>query len=161
MKRNRDRIAKPRRAADLKSNERREEPQRDVRARGSRDDEAAEASHQKGEPGEAAPLAGRDPDAVAQQQEDDEREIGGVEQVLAVMAHHELAGDRDDRRSGGEPPVAGPKQQRERKRRDQGAERIESREAAQPGADPLGGKRAGTSNAVRPAVMSNSSANPP
>ena len=55
------------------------------------------AGHQEAEPGRVAPLARRDPGAVAERQQQHQRQRAGVEDVLAASADQELARHRDRR----------------------------------------------------------------
>ena len=72
----------------------------------------ARRQHDKSQAGECkcanrsvAPLAGRDPDAVAQPQHRYDRDVGGVEHVLAVEADQEFAADGDGSRRHGQQDI--------------------------------------------------------
>ena len=106
MQRNRQRIAQPQRPCDQQSDIEARESQRHIRSRGTGDDQAAEAGDQKAEPGDLAPLSCRDP-AQAARQDDDQREVGGIEKMLVFPADDELAGDGEERGQGDNHEIVG------------------------------------------------------
>ena len=98
---------------------------------------ACEAQKQERCPGAAAPLRGRDPSGIGEQQQYGDAEIRGVENVLAVEAQYELAADRQH---GAEHEVGRRRraqQQAQRECGDERAQRIEARIRGRARAQPL------------------------
>ncbi len=105
------------------------------------DDQRAGTGHERGKEGGRAPLAGRYPHLIGQQQHDDDAAVGRVVDVLAVHAQQELAADRHNRREHGKVGAVRAQQQTQGEPGDQGAACARSewcRSAGQPVADPLG-----------------------
>ena len=139
MQRNRQRLAEIQRSAEEERAVAGDERVGDVGPRGAVYDERAGAGHQERKEAAAAPLAGRYPDLVGQQQHGDDAAIGRVEDVLAVDSNQELAGDRHDRCEDGEIGSVGAQQQAQREPGNQSAARAgpERRPPDQPIANPL------------------------
>jgi hypothetical protein len=104
-----------------------EKRERHVASRSAVHHEPAGRREQEAEDGRAAPLAGGDPDAAGDQDHRHQREVRGIEDVLAAHSQDELARDGDDGRHDGQVEGIGPEQEAQRQSRDQGALRVEGR----------------------------------
>ena len=95
-------------------------------------DEPSRRSEEEPEHGRAAPLTGRDPHLARQEHHRHQREVGRVEDVLAVDSQDELARDGDGRRDDHQAERIRPEQETERKPGDQRALRVERGESVKP-----------------------------
>ena len=116
MQRDRQRIAEPERARSQQSSVADEKEDRDVRApRGLQHDDREKAG-ERSEPEFRAPLPRRDPYAGVRQQQDHDREAGGIEEVFPVDAQQKFGGDREDPGKREQPRRLRAQQSRSRKR---------------------------------------------
>jgi ribosomal-protein-alanine N-acetyltransferase len=102
--------------------------QRDVAPPGTMYDEPPRADQKKPEEGDASPLAGGDPGVARQGEREDEGEVGGVEEMLAVEPEKELAADGRRRREDRDERGVRSQEQAQRKRGDESAPRVEMRQ---------------------------------
>jgi len=89
---------------------RREKRVRHVAALGSVHDESTKPSQQADPERHAAPLARRDPDVSADEQHDHQTQIRRVEQMSALDAAHEFAGNGDHGRDHDQLRAVSPQQ---------------------------------------------------
>ena len=127
MKRNAEGLSETERSASEERDVGDEEREGHVTARCAIHHEPASRRHQEAKDGRAAPLARRDPDAAGEEDHRHQREVRGIENVLATHPQGELARDGDggchDRQLEG----IGAEQEAQRQSRDEGALRIEDR----------------------------------
>ena len=90
-------------------------------------DQAAGRREQESEHGRAAPLTGRDPHAAREEHHRHQREVRGIEDVLAAHAQHELAENGDGGRHDHQLERIRPEQEAQRQSRYQCALRVEGR----------------------------------
>ena len=117
MQRDAHRIAQPDGPSHDEGRVEGEEGVGDVAAGRAVDYEAAQAGQQKPEERDATPLPGGDPHLAGQADHRGDPEVRGVEDVPAVDAEDELAGDGQHTRGHRQRQAARPKQQAERQAR--------------------------------------------
>jgi hypothetical protein len=137
MERNAERLSEPERPRDEESRVGHEEGHGHVAPGRAVHDQAARRGEQEAEHGRAAPLSGRDPHVPRAEHHRHQREVRGIEDVLALYPQHELARDGDRGRDDRNLERIGPEQQTEREPRDQGASRVEEGEFGQARREPL------------------------
>ena len=125
VERNREGVAEPERPGDEQPGVAPEETERDVGAPGPLEHEAAGARDEEREERRRTPLAGRGPGPVGRGEQDHEREVRRVEEVLAPPAERELAPDGDRGRGRREPELARAEEQAEREPAHEGAPGLE------------------------------------
>ncbi len=118
-------LAEPERSSDEQRGVADEKRKCHVASRGPVHDEAAGGREEEAEHGRAAPLTGRDPHDAREEHHRHQREVRGIEDVLAAHAQDELAGDGDGGRHDREVDGIRPEQKAQRQSRDQRALRVE------------------------------------
>lgn len=117
--------------------------ERDVAARRALHDEAAGAGDEEAEERGASPLARGDPSLARHGDREDQSEIGGVEEVLAVEAEERLARDRRGRRPAGDDRRIRAQEQTQGERGDERTPRVVGRQPQSLRAEKLSGERRG------------------
>jgi len=142
MQRDGERLPEPERASDQQARVAREEGQGDVGAGRAIHDQGSSRRQQEREDDAAAPLAGRHPYVLREEQHRDQREVGRVENVLVPYAQRELTGDSGDGGENGQARYTRAHQEAKREPGDQRAAWIEGASAGQSRAYELGDERA-------------------
>ncbi len=101
------RFVKPKRAPEDQCDPCGEEGESDICPCCPHHDQSTETSEEKGEEGDISPLAGTHPHAaIRDQHENNERECGGIEEVLVSDTKEKLRGNGNEGSEGGKPPGA-------------------------------------------------------
>ena len=141
MDRDGARIAQPPGAREQERRMAAEKEQRDVGAPRRVQHQDGKEAEQCREPDRRAPLPGRDPHIVGDQQERHDRKAGRIPDVLVVDAEQEFGADRDHARERVQPGCIGAQQQAERKPGNQWRAQVDAGQAEIARAQRLGRQR--------------------